>query len=273
MSFTPGFQIGDTVTNEEIRNLFKCGNMGGMRRSNTTNTLVIISDHTKGLYEDKWLEDELHYTGMGKSGPQSLEFAQNKTLAESDHNGVEVHLFEVLLPSQYIYRGQVSLCGDPYQEIQPGEDGINRTVWMFPLKLRVSSQPITSIIFEKYKKDKQKKARRLTDEELKNRAQQINGQKASRRQVTSTNYVRDEYVSEYAKRRANGICQLCCNPAPFKDNEGKLYLECHHIEWLSKGGSDTIDNTVALCPNCHKKMHVLNLDFDKEQLRQTVRNC
>ncbi len=68
MSFKPSFSIGDTVTNEDIRLAFQCGNMGGMRRSHKTNTLVIISDHTKGLYEDKWIGDELHYTGMGKSG-------------------------------------------------------------------------------------------------------------------------------------------------------------------------------------------------------------
>jgi 5-methylcytosine-specific restriction protein A len=136
MSFKPSFSIGDTVTNEDIRLAFQCGNMGGMRRSHKTNTLVIISDHTKGLYEDKWFGDELHYTGMGKSGDQSLDFMQNKTLAQSNYNGVEVHLFEALLPLQYIYRGQVSLCGDPYQEKQLGEDGINREVWMFPLKLK-----------------------------------------------------------------------------------------------------------------------------------------
>jgi 5-methylcytosine-specific restriction protein A len=41
---------------------------------------------------------------------------QNKTLAESDRNGVEVHLFEVLVPTEYIYRGLVSLAGKPYQE-------------------------------------------------------------------------------------------------------------------------------------------------------------
>jgi len=44
------------------------------------------------------------------------------------------------------------------------------------------------------------------------------------------------------------------------------YLEVHHIIWLSKGGDDDIDNTVALCPNCHKKMHILNLDKDIEYL-------
>ncbi|WP_327786927.1 hypothetical protein [Metaclostridioides mangenotii] len=27
-----------------------------------------------------------------------------------------------------------------------------------------------------------------------------------------------------------------------------------------------MDNTVALCPNCHKKMHILNLDKDVEHL-------
>lgn len=43
------FKIGQKVTNSEIISEFKCGNMGGMRRSKATNSLVIISDHTKGL--------------------------------------------------------------------------------------------------------------------------------------------------------------------------------------------------------------------------------
>ena len=98
------FKIGQVVTHSDIIAEFKCGNMGGMRRSKATNSLVIISDHTKGLYEDKWFGDVLHYTGMGKNGDQDLNFMQNKTLAESDRNGVEVHLFEVLVPTEYIYR-------------------------------------------------------------------------------------------------------------------------------------------------------------------------
>ena len=71
-------------------------------------------------------------------------------------------------------------------------------------------------------------------------------------------YVRDSYISEYAKRRANGKCQLCGQNAPFNDKKGNPYLESHHIVWLSKGGMDSIENTVALCPNCHRKMHVLS---------------
>lgn len=115
------FKIGQRVTHSDIIAEFQCGNMGGMRRSKTTNSLIIISDHTKGLYEDKWFGDILHYTGMGKNGDQDLSFMQNKTLAQSDTNGVEVHLFEALVPTEYIYRGVVSLADKPYQEIQKGD--------------------------------------------------------------------------------------------------------------------------------------------------------
>lgn len=118
MIFDPGLKRGDILNNNELRELFSCGMMGGMRRLKANNTLVIISDSTKGLYEDKWDGDVLHYTGMGKKGDQSLDFAQNKTLYESPKNGVNVHLFEVFKEQQYTYMGQVKLVSAPYQETQ-----------------------------------------------------------------------------------------------------------------------------------------------------------
>ena len=42
--FNPGLSIGEILKNSDIIDTFKCGNMGGMRRSKTTNTLVLISD-------------------------------------------------------------------------------------------------------------------------------------------------------------------------------------------------------------------------------------
>lgn len=68
MAFDSGLKIGQILKNADIVDTFKCGNMGGMRRSKTTNTLVIVSDYTKGIYHDKWIGGVLHYTGMGKSG-------------------------------------------------------------------------------------------------------------------------------------------------------------------------------------------------------------
>lgn len=105
-----------------------------MRRSRTTNTLVIVSDYTKGIYHDKWIGGVLHYTGMGKSGDQDIHWAQNATLAECGRNGVDVHLFEVIDAGEYIYCGRIELVSKPYTEIQPGEDGNDRRVWMFPIR-------------------------------------------------------------------------------------------------------------------------------------------
>ena len=140
MAFKPPFDIGAVVSNAVLTEAFKVGNMGGMRRSKATGTLVLISDNTKGLYNDTWHEGILRYTGMGKIGDQTLKGNSNKTLAESGTNGIEVHLFEVDEPGKYSYSGVVELAGEPYQEEQPDDNGNPRQVWMFPLK-KVEQSP------------------------------------------------------------------------------------------------------------------------------------
>lgn len=265
MAFTPSFQIGSIVSNEELYTEFSCGNMGGMRRSKANNCLVLISDHTKSLYDDKWYGSELHYTGMGKTGDQSLDSSQNKTLAESNVNGVDVFLFEVIEPSKYTYRGQVKLNGSPYQETQPDENGNLRKVWMFPLVV-TEKQSITQSELNEYIETQHKKTQGLSTSELRRQAIKHKTKVGSSRSVTSNTYIRDEFISEYTKRCANGVCELCENDAPFRDKNGNPYLESHHIVWLSKGGSDSIDNTVALCPNCHTKMHIVADQKDVEKL-------
>lgn len=267
MNFNPGLKPEDTVNNVGLSNLFKCGLQGGMRRSHRTNTLVIISDPYKAIYRDRWIGDVFHYTGMGLTENQSLSFSQNKTLAESSMNDVDVHLFEVHEEKRYTYVGKVALAGLPYEEQQPDVNGNIRNVWMFPLKVKGQSTPIEipEILFQKKQERKARVARELSDEELAKRAQHA-PKETGRRQVANTRYERNEDVSEYAKRRAKGFCQLCDNPAPFNDKQGNPFLETHHIKWLSEEGADGIENTVALCPNCHRKMHSLNLKADIEKL-------
>ena len=91
-----------------------------------------------------------------------------------------------------------------------------------------------------------------------------------RRRVTSNSFVRSTDVVKATRKRANGICQLCNKPAPFKDKKGDPYLEVHHVIWLSRGGEDNTANTVALCPNCHTRMHVLDKAEDIEKLKETI---
>lgn len=261
-------KIGDVVNNEQLRGIFKCSSQGGMRRSHKTNTLVIISDHTKSTYEDRWEGPVMHYTGMGLSGDQKIDFQQNKTLNESKSNGVGVHLFEVLKAKEYIYQGKVQLAADPYFENQPDAEGRDRRVVVFPVaRIDGSTPSFSRPQLDGLQTVRARKATKLSNEELAKRA---NGapKKSGTRIVSAPQHVRNPYVTELAKRRANGVCQLCEQPAPFNNKKGEPYLETHHIVWMSRDGQDTPENTVALCPNCHRRMHVVDSKKDIAKLQK-----
>ena len=74
--------------------------------------------------------------------------------------------------------------------------------------------------------------------------------------MTTTAFVRNPDVIAEALARANSKCEECDNDAPFlRVSDGTPYLEAHHQVPLAQGGEDTVDNAVALCPNCHRKAH------------------
>lgn len=68
-------------------------------------------------------------------------------------------------------------------------------------------------------------------------------------------YLRSPDVVSYILQISEGRCDYCAQLGPFINNKGKPYLEVHHVIPLSKGGPDTPENCVALCPNCHKSLH------------------
>jgi len=67
-------------------------------------------------------------------------------------------------------------------------------------------------------------------------------------------------VSNLKKLRPNK-CQICEEDHFLKEN-GEPYSEVHHIEELSKGGSQVTDNCLVLCPTCHMKMHHASVEID-----------
>ena len=123
--------IGMEINNDTLCENFGCSSQGGMRRSKRTNTLVLVSNRVVSTYSDDWDGDTLLYTGMGQKGDQSLTFALNKTLAES--NSFEVHQRKV-----YTYCGVVKLVKEPYPSVQEDATGEKRKVYIFPVR------PITS---------------------------------------------------------------------------------------------------------------------------------
>jgi 5-methylcytosine-specific restriction protein A len=259
---------GEIFNNTELCEIFLCSTQRGMRKSNTTNTLVLISNHLgNNVYEDKWIEGILHYTGMGQTGDQDINWAQNRTLAESRTNNVEIHLFEVFNNGEYTYQGKVHLIGDPYKSKQLDQNNNLRDVYIFPLGLEGNEKP-TFVKEEDYREKverQERAAKRISNDELADRIGYMPNE-VGQREVNSIAYERNPLVSEYARRRANGKCELCGKDAPFVKSDGTPYLEIHHIKWLAKGGEDNISNTVALCPNCHRRMHVLDLPEDVDKL-------
>ena len=69
-------------------------------------------------------------------------------------------------------------------------------------------------------------------------------------------YYRNADVIAEVLYRAQGICEGCAEPAPFnRRSNGTAYLEVHHLIRLADNGDDTVENAIALCPNCHRNKH------------------
>ncbi|MEQ1936169.1 MAG: HNH endonuclease [Fimbriimonadaceae bacterium] len=60
-----------------------------------------------------------------------------------------------------------------------------------------------------------------------------------------------------------------CGSTLFKKDDGRNFLEVHHVVPLAEGGDDTMANAAALCPMCHRELHFGNLRLIK---RLTLQN-
>jgi 5-methylcytosine-specific restriction protein A len=79
---------------------------------------------------------------------------------------------------------------------------------------------------------------------------------------TSERYKRSGDIREWVLNRAKGKCEYC-GQLGFELEDGRRYLETHHIIPLSKRGKDSTKNVIALCANDHRRSHV---GVDKDRL-------
>lgn len=83
-----------------------------------------------------------------------------------------------------------------------------------------------------------------------------------------TLYKRSTDIRDYVLQRAAGTCESCLATAPFARVNGSPYLEVHHTTRLSDGGLDHPMYTAAVCPNCHREIHVGVNGFTKNKSLQ-----
>lgn len=95
----------------------------------------------------------------------------------------------------------------------------------------------------------------LRDKAMRDAVEEITNSNDKQHDSSTSPYTRSQSVSNYVKARANGSCEGCGDAAPFMSKTGEPYLHAHHIYELTDGGADTPDTVIALCPNCHYRVH------------------
>lgn len=126
--------VGQTYSVKDYCKEFECGCRSGMNYSKTTKSMVIITKANCSEHGDFWKDDVLHYTAQGKIGEQTLT-RSNKRLANVNSEGTRLHIYQLVKPNEYLYKGEAELI-NIYTIKAIDEAGNLRTVYKFELKLK-----------------------------------------------------------------------------------------------------------------------------------------
>jgi len=198
-------------------------------------------------YDDE-LTDEgrFFYTGEGRDGDMTMD-GGNAAIRNHKENDDELHVFESEEGAwQVTYVGEYEY-EEHYWTTLPDRNGNMRDAIRFELV------PAGGLEMDVGTTDLDE----LSVESLREKAEtSVSGETTTTTTSTSrTTYRRSDVVKEYALRVADGVCQGCGEEAPFLGTDGEPFLEVHHLYRRSDGGADHPDNVIALCPNCHRRVH------------------
>ncbi len=201
-------------------------------------------------YEDRFRDDGVFlYTGEGQNGDMKFERG-NAAIRDSESLGKQLFLFEQTKKGLVRFMGLARYLGH-HKEERRDSTGSMRQAIVFELEVEVNFTSVTEglsdgpLVLPKAKTLAELRAAlslrapsNLTPEQ----------------RVTLVHY-RAEAVKKYVFARADGRCEGCGNDAPFKNRKKQPYLEPHHTTRRADGGPDTPEHVIALCPNCHRRVH------------------
>jgi 5-methylcytosine-specific restriction protein A len=242
-----GFQVGRTYSRRnDIHARFGGQQQGGIITP-SQHPLVIIITGEEGLehgYADRYRADgAFEYFGEGQIGAMEMQRG-NRAIAEHSTLGKSLLLFRktaegVRFEGEMVYENH-------HIERAPDRVGAERDAIVFELR---SLEAITEAI----ETEDQPSGVRLQN--LRERAFATASTVLQPSSQLRNVYQRSRDVRDYVLARANGNCEGCTSPAPFSRSDGKPYLEPHHLRRLSDGGPDHPAHVIALCPNCHRRVH------------------
>jgi 5-methylcytosine-specific restriction enzyme A len=211
--------------------------------------LVIIITGEEGIahgYDDRTRDDGVfEYFGEGQVGDMVLQRG-NLAIASHAADGKSLLLFRktkegLRFVGEMVYEKH-------HLEKAPDREGKQRDAIVFELR------PLSAIVETNEEASEAEPPKTL--EELRALAKAAVGTIPLTKTASSRNiYQRSRDVRNYVLARAAGQCEGCKALAPFVRKDGTAYLEPHHIRRVSDGGPDDPSFVIALCPNCHRRVH------------------
>lgn len=243
------FELGKVYRRRELHQQFGGQEQGGIVTPISTPIIILITGEEGlryGYNDEEHADGTFVYFGEGRTGPMRF-VSGNRAIRDHALDGRDLHLFEKVPPAHLRYRGQYIYAG--YDDVQDVLDskGALRTAIAF--RLVPIEQDDADI------KQANADIVQLNLADLREAALDSPPSGASATEAKRHAYRRSAAVREYVLQRANGICEGCSEPAPFKTKSGRPYLEPHHTRRISDGGPDHPAAVIGLCPTCHCRAH------------------
>jgi len=101
----------------------------------------------------------------------------------------------------------------------------------------------------------------LFEDEITDLLMDIPSEVKNRKEISISVIQRNATLVRKLKELYSGNCQIC--DFTFTKESGDNYSECHHLIPLGEEGSDSLDNVILVCANCHKMLHYTKVEFKK----------
>jgi len=253
------FELGKSYNRKDDIHGLLSGNQQSGIAPLSYHPAILVFTHTHGNrvgYRDQFQPDgSLYYTGEGQSGDMLMERG-NKAILNHAAEGRDILVFAYEdKKGECTFKGTYS-CASWHHETQTVKDAtksdepVERQAIVFHLVLT----SLWSVSTDFDEPENEEPGVSLAD--LRKRAFAAAKVPEIKTRLAKEDYrARCAHVRRYVLARADGTCEHCESPAPFKTTRGTPYLEAHHIFRLTDGGADDPKTMAGLCPNCHREAH------------------
>ena len=242
------FVIGRVYRRSALLDEYGGQRFGGIATPKSSPVILIFTG-SSGLsygYEDEWDSDGVfHYYGEGQMG--HMKFAGgNAAIRDHALNEKELHLFE-RVDDGWRYVDEVVCSGF---EWRPAKDQSRR-------RPSGNCVPVSAGMRGFLPRDLSR-CHPTAKSSLADLAQAADAdptEESAPKEGIRKTYARSEALKRYVRARASGRCEGCGKEAPFLTKDGSAYLEAHHTNRRSDMGPGDRTTVIALCPNCHSRVH------------------